>query len=312
MPGGFYHVMNRGAGRRAVFIDRPDHQFFLKLLGDISEKRHIRIHAYCLMGNHYHLLLETPEPNLSRSMQYLNSTYTQVFNKRHERDGALFKGRYRSILVERDGYLLDLVRYIHRNPLTAGLVKDLRDYPWSSYPGYMEPRLQPTWLVTELVLSMWGGPAEEARRRHRNGVIEGPPAELVKVLASARVPAILGSKSFRKQHLTSLAVEVEREIPEAVRRRQAHLMQSLERMICDRFSISEEELKERGNRVRQAQSVFVVCARSAGLTLPQIGNLLARSPSTIASTYRRTLEQMREDAGLARQVSEINNALSED
>jgi REP element-mobilizing transposase RayT len=129
--------MNRGRRYEDIFADAEDNQFFVDLLKETSEMWNIRIAAYCLMPNHYHLLVQTPDANISRAMRHLNGVYTQVYNRRHEWDGPLFRGRYKSILVSADSYLLQLVRYIHRNPLKADLVKNLKDYQWSSHKGYL-------------------------------------------------------------------------------------------------------------------------------------------------------------------------------
>ena len=124
-PDAWYHVMNRGRRGENVFEIKEDYWSFIELLEKLSEIFTVRIAAYCLMSNHYHLLVHTPEANLSRSMRHLNGVYTQSYNKRHGCDGQLFRGRYKSILVESDSYALELVRYIHRNPLEAGLVENL-------------------------------------------------------------------------------------------------------------------------------------------------------------------------------------------
>ena len=115
----------------------------------------LRISAYCLLKNHYHLLVQTPDANLSRCMRHINGVYTQRFNKAHQIDGQLFRGRYRSILIDADSYLLELIRYIHRNPIKAGIVKHIEKYPWSSHHGYLSDAKKWDWLNKDLVLSMF-------------------------------------------------------------------------------------------------------------------------------------------------------------
>ena len=127
-PGAWYHVMNRGRRSEEIFYQRDDYEAFVELLRESSEMWNIRVAAYCLMTNHYHLLVQTPDANLSRSMRHLNGVYTQRYNRRHGCDGQLFRGRYKSILIDADAYLLELVRYIHRNPLDSGLVDNLKKY----------------------------------------------------------------------------------------------------------------------------------------------------------------------------------------
>ncbi|MEM7015743.1 MAG: transposase [Pseudomonadota bacterium] len=151
--GAWYHVMNRGASRQAIFKTDAQRQHFLSLLAEASSRFNAEWHAYCLMGNHYHLMLRTPEANLQRIMRHINGLYTQYYNRSERRDGPLFRGRYKAILVEAPTYWARLSRYIHRNPLDAGLVDDLIDYPWSSYPAYIDRQPIPDWLECNYILS---------------------------------------------------------------------------------------------------------------------------------------------------------------
>ena len=150
-----YHVLSRGNQNQDIFLIDEDRRSFLRTLGQMSERFDVDIFVYVLMGNHYHLLLRTNKANLSKSMQWLGTTYTTRFNLRHARNGHLFQGRYKSIIVENDSYLLQLSYYIHRNPLRAGCVKRLIDYRWSSYPAYAYQRRYPEWLNTNLILSQF-------------------------------------------------------------------------------------------------------------------------------------------------------------
>ncbi len=136
-PDAWYHVMNRGRRGDPVFRVREDYLSFIELLKETGDMWNLRVGAYCLIPNHYHLLIQTPNANLSRCMRHINGVYTQRFNRNHHLDGQLFRGRYKAILVEGDSYLLELLRYIHRNPLEAGLIEVLDRYPWSSHRGYL-------------------------------------------------------------------------------------------------------------------------------------------------------------------------------
>lgn len=135
--GAWYHVMNRGRRSERIFHGRKDYQAFVQLLGDTSEMWNLRVSAYCLMPNHYHLLVQMPVANISRAMRHLNGVYTHRFNRRHGIDGPLFKGRYKAIVVSADSYLLQLVRYIHRTPIKAGVAANMEDYLYSSHKGYL-------------------------------------------------------------------------------------------------------------------------------------------------------------------------------
>jgi REP element-mobilizing transposase RayT len=174
--GAVYHVMARGNNRQAIYLAEDDFAFYLHTLGESVEQTGWRVHAYVLMRNHYHLLLETPEPNLVAGMKWLQQTYTQRFNARHKRSGHLFQGRYKSIPVdaEETESVQRISAYIHLNPFRAGLCEgphgvELAAYRWSSYPGYLSPASQrPTWLETERVLASMGlADCPRDRRRYR-------------------------------------------------------------------------------------------------------------------------------------------------
>ena len=155
--GALYHLTARGNARADIFIDDEDRRLFLELLGKEISQQGWRCYAYCLMGNHYHLLIETPEPNLVAGMRRLNGVYTQAFNRRHGRVGHVFQGRYKSILVDKQSYGLELSRYIVLNPVRARMVKRAENWAWSSYRATVDQVAIPIWLDTDWVLSPLGG-----------------------------------------------------------------------------------------------------------------------------------------------------------
>ena len=154
-PGALYHLTARGNEQQSIFHNDTDRQHFLKLLGREILQQRWRCYAYCLMGNHYHLLLDTPEPNLSRGMRRLNGSYTQRFNWRHQRVGHLLQGRFKSILVERESYLLELCRYVVLNPVRAGMVSTPAEWAWSSYEATAGLGAVPPWLDVAGVLALF-------------------------------------------------------------------------------------------------------------------------------------------------------------
>lgn len=139
-PGAFYHVTARGNERKDIFADDRDQERFLFYVNAAFERYKARIHAYCLMSNHYHLLIETPVGNLAQTMRHINGLYTTYFNVKRNRNGHLFQGRYKAILVEKDEYAGELSRYIHLNPVRAKIVERPEDYEWSSYRSYIETK----------------------------------------------------------------------------------------------------------------------------------------------------------------------------
>ena len=131
--GAVYHVTARGDGQEDIYLGDDDRRLFLEVLGEVCERFDWVVHAYCLMDNHYHLLVETPNANLAKGMRQLNGVYTQAFNRGHARVGHVFQGRYKAILVQKESYLLELARYIVLNPVRARMVRSAKDWPWSSY-----------------------------------------------------------------------------------------------------------------------------------------------------------------------------------
>ena len=159
-------MTSRGNERGKIFFSDEDHKKFLSYLREAKEKYGIVLHCYVLMTNHYHLLIETPQGNLSKAMHYLNGSYTTYINVKRKRSGHLFQGRFKSIVVDRDSYLGELSRYIHLNPVRAGLAQKPEDYPFSSYRAYLKPTKDDL-VSTEALLDLVGGGKDRARRRYR-------------------------------------------------------------------------------------------------------------------------------------------------
>lgn len=166
-PGAVYHVTSRGDRREEIYRDDADRREHLRVIALAMERFDARVLAYCLMGNHYHLVLQTAQANLSRLMRQVNGVYTQAFNRRHAVTGHLFQGRFKAVVVDRDAYLLTLCRYVERNPVAAGLVHAAADWPWSSCRAHVGADRVPAWLDTVTVLAAMLGraPATEADAR---------------------------------------------------------------------------------------------------------------------------------------------------
>ena len=146
--GALYHVTSRGDGREDIFLCDGDRLRFLEILGDVWERFNWTIHALCQMTSHYHLVVETPDANLSNGMRQLNGVYTQEFNRTHNRVGHVFQGRYKGILVEKENYLLELARYVVLNPVRAGMVDSPGQWPWNCYRAMVGEEAAPEWLET--------------------------------------------------------------------------------------------------------------------------------------------------------------------
>lgn len=193
-PGAIYHVTSRGNAQNPVFLDDADRALFLASLGEVVERFGWLCHAYCLMDNHYHLLIETPDGNLSQGMRQLNGVYTQRFNRHHGRVGHVFQGRFKAIVVERDSYLLELCRYVVLNPVRAGMVTQIERHAWSSYPATMGLTECPDWVETDWLLGQFAKTRAVARRRYAAFVAAGKG--LLSPWSAVKGQALLGSETF--------------------------------------------------------------------------------------------------------------------
>ena len=173
--GAFYHVTARGNERKKIFLSKRDHEKFLQYIDEARDKYRFILHAYVMMGNHYHLIIETPEGNLSRIMHYINSSYTTYTNVKRKRNGHLFQGRYKSIIVDKDSYLLELSRYLHLNPVRAKMVQHPGEYLHSSYRSYVS-NVTDAVVSTDTILGMLSGDPSTAKERYR-GFVENAIAE---------------------------------------------------------------------------------------------------------------------------------------
>ncbi len=227
-PGAVYHVTARGTGRQNIFLSDPDRTKFLDRLLMTVNRYNWLCHAYCLMSNHYHLLIETSDGNLSAGMKLLNSAYAQYFNHSHDRTGHLFQGRFKAIVVEKDSYLLELCRYIVLNPVRSGIVKSPNDYKWSSYrqtAGLYQQENNP--LSTEWILSQFGFDKYTAEREYVlfvNTVDDESPFE------KTRGQLILGGEHFVESLVGS---DQYRDLPEVPRNQRFMNRPSLEYLFAD-------------------------------------------------------------------------------
>jgi putative transposase len=246
--GAWYHVMNRGLSRQLIYKCDEHRNIFLELLAEIHQRFGVQIHAYCLMGNHYHLLLHTPKSNLSRAMRHLDGVYTQKFNKKVGRDGALFRGRYKSILIDEDNYLLQVNRYIHLNPVAAGLVITAQDYRWSSYQLYIGKKTVPSWLYCNHVLSQFG--ENRTLENYIKFINEGNDCDILALFSKKNLPSILGDKSFIEKIKRDKAVNIiqHHEIPDSKKFNLISTMDELLKILANFLEIDLLSLKKRGNR----------------------------------------------------------------
>ena len=311
-PNAWYHVMNRGRSRTKIFHSPEDYLAFIEILREASFQWKVKIAAYCLMSNHYHLLLQTPGANLSRCMRHINGIYTQYYNRTHKSDGPLFRGRYKSIIVDQDRYLLELVQYIHRNPLRAGLVKRLEDYRWTSHKAYISESNQWNWLHKEFVLSML---EENTNKRHQSYLefIKQAESETLKTIyEKSNLPLFLGAKDFIDdiRHKYS-GKTIKKEMPQS--RALVPEKTDVERAVVKFYKLETEELlKSRRGNYNEARNVTIYLMRKhTGAALKDIGVRFGMNNySSVGSVITRTKQEMVRNRNLRQRVEEVEKLLA--
>ena len=302
-PGAFYHVTSRGNERKTVYLNNRDREKYLSYLESAHERYGAMIHAYCLMGNHYHLLLETPRGNLSQILHHINGAYTTYFNIKRERSGHLFQGRFKGILVDKDEYCKELSRYIHLNPVRAGMVKTPLEYPWSSYPYFAGRDHKPNWLTTELVLDDFGGEEKRGFRRYREYVEKGVTNEIENPLKGVIASAFLGSKEFinriREEYLEKKKIDT-RNISEIKRIQKWPSLEEIEKTVEKRISREDGLFRK---------ICIYVSHQYSGLGLEEVGRYFGMKAGTISQLSRRFKETIQKDKALGQMIEDIKKAV---
>ncbi len=301
-PDAFYHVLSRGNERREIFQDGADYLKFLDCLAKMVERFKLEVHAYVLMKNHFHLLLHTREANLSRAIQWLGVSYSVWFNRRHQRSGHLFQGRFKSFLIETDRYFTAMCLYIHGNPLRAGLVKRLSDYRWSSYQAYADKQQQVSWLTTELVLGMYGGSRRQFLRAQQMFL-----KERTNPLEDLRHGLCLGSQGFSEQCVERLRDEGPDERPQVRSLLRSKDIRSLAIRILEGLGEKDPEsvLRVRKHRC-QNRDVAIHILYHLGVYLnKEIGEVFGVGYTAVPGAVKRGQKYLSSDGQLQKVVNKI-------
>lgn len=301
-PGAFYHITARGNEQKDIFRNDKDRERFLGYLETAVGRYNATIHVYCLMGNHYHLLLSTPDGNLSQIMRHINGGYTTWFNKRHNRYGHLFQGRYKAILVDADPYAGELSRYIHLNPVRAGMVRQPNDYPWSSYTTYSSKTKPPRWLTTDWLLQYFGQKPAAARKAYILFVNTAMDTKEEDPLKEATSTLILGKTTFidniREKYVGGK--EKGRDIPALKELTKT----SLEGII----KAAEEEFRAKPALARKA--AIYLSHRHSGRSLREIGKVFGIGESAVSQAGSRFESEMKESRILKKGIGRLRKILA--
>ena len=303
--GAVYYVLLRGNAGQQIFFETADYLRFLRFMGEGIEKYNCRVHAFCLMPNHIHMAIQVGDTPLSRIMQNLCFRYTQWMNRRRDRVGHLFQGRYKAVLVDADSYLLELVRHIHLNPVRAGMVKSPDAYLWSSHLSYLGERKLP-WLTTDWVLSRFsssrGQPGNEYREFVHSGGEGGQKEEFHRGTKGER--RVLGENPFIEEVFRRAKQE----------RKKTPSMGEVIRRVCEQYGVEEKELSAAGKnrRVSLVRGIIAwLILESGELTLTELSKRLNRDISTLSSAVKRLLILSNKDAGMGKKLEGFRHEILE-
>jgi REP element-mobilizing transposase RayT len=308
--GAFYHVTSRGNERKRIFAAKSDHRQFKKYLKEAQKKYGYHLHGYVLMSNHYHLIIETPEGNLSKVMQYINGSYTNFFNLRTRRSGHLFQGRYKAILVDVDNYLLQLSRYIHLNPIRAGIADRPEDYPHSSYKSFISKKGEEI-VRRDLI---WGLISKDKRygpRRYRSFVQRGLDGNLENPLVGVYAGSVLGGKSFIRGALDRLKDNVysREEISYRKALKTRYEAEEILDLVADHYDVGAKEVLERKGDWRD---LFIhLLKNQTGMTNKEIGDFVGGlSYSGVFRVEERFTEKIKKNKPLNKDLKTVLEKIS--
>lgn len=288
--GAWYHVMNRGVNRARLFFNNKHRYAFFNLLHETKKIYGIEIHAYCLMTNHYHLIIHTPRGNISHAMKYLNSTYASFVNSSMKRDGPLFKGRFKAILICADDYLIRLTRYIHLNPLKAKIVRSLSMYKWSSYPSYLGKNKPPEWLSTFEIIKHFGD-NNNFSQAYKKFVEFSLDKDMEEFYNNDKYQPVLGSDNFRQiidGYIKSHSLSAE--IVGADRILAPPNIMSIIDVVAQHFDVEPEQIYRRSKSTKNTarRIAIYICRELGGYHLEEIGKVMGGiSYKSISSAIRR-------------------------
>ncbi len=300
-PGAVYHIISRGNQRQAIFKDRGDYHQFQDFLAEAQKRYSVRLYAYVLMPNHLHLLMEVSSYPHSKVMQTLLYRYTRYYNKRHHKVGHLFQGRYRAILCDKESYLMELIRYLHLNPVRAGLVRDPKEYMWSSHENYLKGR-DTGGVAVEEALSYWSKRRGEAVRRYADFVLDGVRQGHREEYYQVKEQRYLGEEEFIEQ------VEKEQErVAEAAGPVRLTIEEVVEEIARHWGRDVEEVLgKGRGREASRLRAMAAYVGREVGgLRLTEMAGYLRRDLATLSLGIKRLEERLKEELELRQQVKRL-------
>lgn len=304
-PNAFYHVTVRGNEGKKIFNSSKDKEKLINYIHDAHQRFKIVIHAYCLMDNHYHLLIETPHANLSKAMQFINSSYTTFFNIKYKRIGHLLQGRYKAFVIDKDLYATEVSRYIHLNPIRAGIVTTLEGYKLSSYKYYLFSFPKPEFLCIDFILSFFSKKESQARVAYRNFIEDELEEKVINPFKKIKAGIILGENEF-VENIKEKYIDMKKEVRD---------LPSL-RILKENY-ILPKKIIEVANKVdslspkEREKIIIYLLRRYSSYTLNEISKefFKEKNVSAISETYRRLDRKRKNDRSVDKKLKIIENRL---
>lgn len=312
-PGAYYHVMNRGRDRLEVYDGPESFQLFIELLAEAHDRFKIELHAYCLMNNHYHLFVQTPEPNLGRAMRHIDGVYTQRYNKLRGGDGSVFRGRYKAILVDSNTYFLQVSRYIHLNPITANIVKIPEDYCWSSYKYFGTKQEKPSWINCEETFSQLA--SNDPIQAYRDFVTEGLDNKFKLIFETNKLIPILGTKKFiedTKLRFISELSDKQKDIPQKkmVVNNSAPEVERIISVVSRYFKVNLlSKAKDKDSKFVRGVAIYLAVQLSTMNQTNIAGKFEDLSASSVSRAYQRIDIKLKDNDGLAQIIETLKNQI---
>jgi len=298
----FYHITSRGNQRDKIFYNPADRERFLKILSRTKERYGFLLHAYALMDNHYHLLLETPKGNLSQIMQNINTSYTVYVNRKYQRSGHLLQGRFKGIIVDKDRYLISLSRYIHLNPVRAKLVKELQDYPWTSYRVFINQKAENSLVDTEETLSYFSNHRNKAVKAYRE-FVEADEGRDENPFATMEAGLLLGEGAFKARVLRLIErIKVDEEIVQAKRLRKRVSIDTVIKACQLFYGKNRKELVERAKGNEGRQVAIYLAKILTGEKGKEIGGYFGIKGSAISDAIKRIEGRLDKESQLRERI----------
>jgi len=304
--GAFYHITSRGNQRESIFWDDRDRKQFLEILKRTKERYKYFLHAYILMDNHYHLLIETPHGNIKQIMQNINTSYTVFINRRHNRTGHLLQGRYKAFIVDKENYLLELSRYIHLNPVRANMVNRPEEYKWGSYGDYIDKEKRDTLTDRDDTLyhfsKVRGTAIENYKKFVDDGLRESSPFENAK-------GSILGSADFKDKvgkYLKRRLDEIE--IPEVKGIGKVHQAEDIVSLVANYYGVNKGDILKRKRSTYRYRNIAIYLSKLlSGKKNRDIGKMFGITIQGVTNACRRIEKAMEKDDKLKEEIKDIKD-----